>query len=167
MARLQVLTYPDPRLREPSLPVKVFDEALAGLAADLLETMYAEPAIGLSAPQVDVRSRLLVMDVSERKNRPEVFVNPEVLSSARQGWIEERCMSVPGRSGLVRRATEVRVRARTLEGESFERRLSGLAAVCLLHELDHLDGRLFVDRLSWLGRLRFRAALAMQARRAA
>ncbi|MCC5860674.1 MAG: peptide deformylase [Gammaproteobacteria bacterium] len=167
MARRDVLLFPDPRLRLISQPVEDFDADLAQLADDLLETMYAEPAIGLSAPQVDVRRRLLVMDVSEKKTRPEVFVNPEVLASASMGWIEERCMSVPGRSGLVRRATEIKVRAQTLQGESFERRLKGLAAVCLLHELDHLDGRLFVDRLSWLGRLRFRAALALQTRRAA
>ncbi len=167
MPRREVLTFPDPRLRLSSQPVEVFDAELAQLAEDLLDTMYAEPAIGLAAPQVNVQRRVLVMDVSETRTRPEVYVNPEVLTSARIGWIEERCMSVPGRSGLVRRATEVKIRAQTLAGDAFERRLTGLGAVCLLHELDHLEGRLFVDRLSWLGRLRFRAALALQTRRAA
>jgi peptide deformylase len=167
MALREVLKFPDPRLRTVAQPVDVFDEALAALVADLFETMYAAPAIGLSATQIDRHLRVLVMDCSSARSEPMVFVNPRVLSSDSAGWVEEQCASLPGRSGLVKRATGVRVAAQDVSGQPFERRLRGLPAVCLLHEMDHLDGRLFVDRLSWLGRLRFRASMAWQGGRAA
>lgn len=167
MALREILEFPDPRLRTVARPVNTFDETLAALVEDLLETMYAVPAIGLSATQVDVHLRVLVMDCSGNRSAPLAFVNPRIVRSERTGWVEEQCASLPGRSGLVRRATEVQVAACDVAGRAFERRLQGLAAVCLLHELDHLDGTLFVDRLSWLGRLRFRAAKAWQGRSAA
>jgi peptide deformylase len=166
MAVREVLTFPDPRLRTPARPVEVFDEGLAALVTDLFETMYAAPAIGLAATQVDVHMRVLVMDCSGDRSEPMVFVNPQVLSSDAVGWVEEQCASVPGRSGLVKRATRLRVEACDPAGARFEKRLQGLAAVCLLHEMDHLDGRLFVDRLSWLARMRLRAAMAFHGRSA-
>lgn len=157
--RLPVLAYPDPRLRKVAAPVTVFDAALSRLVDDLFETMYAAKAIGLSATQVDVHQRVVVLDVSADASAPQVFVNPEVLSRDTFGMVEESCMSVPGVLDSVLRATRLRVRAQGRDGVPFERRVQGINAVCLLHEIDHLDGRLFVDRLSWLRRLRWRRAL--------
>lgn len=154
--RRAVLEHPDPRLRTLARPVTEFDAALQALVADLFETMYAGRAIGLAATQVDVHQRVVVIDVSGSAGEPQVFVNPQVLSQGTFGMVEESCMSVPGVLDSVRRATQLRVRAFDADGQAFERRLGGLAAVCLLHEIDHLDGRLFVDRLSYLRRLRWR-----------
>ena len=159
MARLQILEYPDPRLRTRAEPVKVFDEALARFAADMLETMYAAPGVGLAATQVDFHKRLIVMDVSESKQEPMVFCNPEILTSEGVGVTEEGCLSVPGIFDEVKRAAVIRARAQDVTGKSFEVVLEGLAAVCLQHEMDHLDGKLFVDYLSELKRERIRKKL--------
>ncbi len=159
MARLQILEYPDPRLRTQAKPVEVFDAALAKLVADMFETMYMAPGVGLAATQVDVHKRLIVMDVSENKNEPRVFINPEVLMRDGTGVTEEGCLSVPGIFDEVKRAATVRARAQDEKGAVFEVDLDGLAAVCLQHEMDHLEGKLFVDYLSDLKRDRIRKKL--------
>jgi peptide deformylase len=159
MARLQILEYPDPRLRTRAEPVTVFDEALARFAADMLETMYLAPGVGLAATQVDFHKRLIVMDVSEEKNQPMVFCNPEILTTEGVGVTEEGCLSVPGIFDEVKRAAVIRARAQDVTGKTFEVQLDGLAAVCLQHEMDHLEGKLFVDYLSDLKRERIRKKL--------
>jgi peptide deformylase len=159
MARLQILEYPDPRLRTRAKPVEVFDAALAKLADDMLETMYAAPGVGLAATQVDVHKRLIVMDVSEGKTAPQVFCNPQILAQEGLGITEEGCLSVPGIFDEVKRAATVRARAQDVTGKTFEVELDGLAAVCLQHEMDHLEGKLFVDYLSDLKRERIRKKL--------
>ncbi len=158
MSSGSILQYPDPRLRERSAPVTTFGSALGSLVDDLLETLYSTEAIGLSAPQVGVLRQVIVMDLSGRTSEPQVYVNPEILMCRRRGLVEESCLSVPGVVGNVVRATQVRIRARDRTGEIFERNLEGMHAVCVQHEMDHLVGTLFVDRLSWLRRLRLRLA---------
>jgi peptide deformylase len=160
--RRPVLEYPDPRLRTVARPVEVFDAGLAQLVDDLLETMYASCAIGLAATQVDVHQRVLVLDVSGDASAPQVYVNPQVLSQDSIGMVEEGCLSVPGVLDSVRRATRLRVRAQERDGAPFERRVEGTAAVCLLHEMDHLEGRLFIDHLSYFTRLRLRWRLGRE-----
>jgi peptide deformylase len=159
MARLQILEYPDPRLRTKAKPVEVFDQALAKVVEDMFETMYAAPGVGLAATQVDFHKRLIVMDVSENKNEPRVFCNPEILTAEGVGVTEEGCLSVPGIFDEVKRAAVVRARAQDVTGKVFELELDGLAAVCLQHEMDHLEGKLFVDYLSDLKRERIRKKL--------
>jgi peptide deformylase len=159
MARLPILEFPDPRLRTRAQPVKSFDAGLAKLVADMLETMYAAPGIGLAATQVDVHLRVIVIDVSENHDHPEVFINPEILERTGEELTEEGCLSVPTIFEEVKRAASVRVRAQAADGSSFERALDGLLAVCLQHEMDHLEGRLFVDYLSSLKRDRIRRKL--------
>ena len=159
MSRLQILEYPDPRLRTKAKPVEVFDAALARLAEDMLETMYEAPGVGLAATQVDVHKRLIVMDVSEKKTNPQVFCNPEILTREGTGTTEEGCLSVPGIFDEVKRAANIRARAQDVKGKFFEIDLDGLAAVCLQHEMDNLDGKLFVDYLSDLKRERIRKKL--------
>ena len=165
MARLDILEYPDPRLRRVSLPVERFDDELLQLVADMTDTMHATEAIGFSAPQANDLRRVLVMDLSDDASAPQAYVNPEILAKRTLGLVEESCVSLPGVVGNVIRATELLVRAQDPSGETFERELSGMEAVCLQHEIDHLDGKLFVDRLSWFRRLRIRAALARAQRR--
>jgi peptide deformylase len=159
MAVLSILEYPDPRLRERALPVTRFDEALGRFVDDMLQTMYAAPGIGLAATQVNVRQQVLVIDISEERNQPLVFINPEILSREGVATTEEGCLSVPGVFDQVERAAKVRVRARDRHGELFEQDLEGSLAVCLQHEMDHLDGKLFVDYLSDLKRERIRKKL--------
>jgi peptide deformylase len=159
MALLPILEYPDPRLRERALSVGTFDEALGRLIDDMLETMYAAPGIGLSATQVNVRRRLLVIDISEKHDEPLVFVNPEILTREGAEKTEEGCLSVPGIFDQVERAAKVRVRAQDRSGATFEREFEGMLAVCLQHEIDHLDGKLFVDYLSDIKRERIRKKL--------
>jgi peptide deformylase len=159
MARLQILEYPDPRLRTRAKPVEVFDSVLARFAEDMLETMYAAPGIGLAATQVDFHKRLIVMDVSEGRTEPLVFCNPEIVASEGTEIGEEGCLSVPGIFDEVKRAAKIRARARDVTGKEFEVELEGLAAVCLQHEMDHLQGKLFVDYLSDLKRERIRKKL--------
>jgi peptide deformylase len=159
MARLQILEYPDPRLRTRATPVEVFDAALARQVEDMFETMYAAPGIGLAATQVDYHKRLIVMDVSESKDKRQVFINPEILAAEGQGVGEEGCLSVPGIYDEVKRAARVRARFHDVHGKAHEIELDGLAAVCLQHEMDHLEGKLFVDYLSDLKRERIRKKL--------
>ena len=152
MTQLAILEYPDSRLRTTATAVVKFDDALRQLAADLLETMYAARGGGLAATQVDVHKRLLVVDVSETRDQPLVLVNPEIVSASGRAPAEEGCLSLPGIYDKVERATAIRVRALNVTGEQFEMDAEGLAAVCIQHEMDHLDGRLFVDHLSELKR---------------
>ena len=159
MTRLTILEYPDPRLRTRAAPIATVDAALRRLIDDMLETMYAAKGIGLAATQVNVHRRLLVADVSAEKNDPQVFVNPETLSREETVKTEEGCLSVPGFYEEVQRSMRVRVRALDREGKPFERELEGLLGVCVQHEMDHLDGKLFVDYLSELKRWRIRRKL--------
>lgn len=159
MSRLPILEYPDPRLRTRAEPVKTFNAALRQLAADMLETMYAAPGVGLAATQVNIHQRMLVADVSDTHDQPQVLVNPEILSREGLAVREEGCLSVPGVFDEVERAARIRVRAQDVEGQSFELEADGLLAVCIQHEIDHLDGKLFVDYLSELKRQRIRKKL--------
>ena len=156
MTRLTILEYPDPRLRTRAVPVDAVDGRLRDLIDDMLETMYAAKGIGLAATQVDVHRRLLVADVSEAHNEPRVFINPEILSRDGTETSQEGCLSVPGYYDDIERAARVRVRALDRDGKAFESDLEGLLAVCLQHEIDHLDGKLFVDYLSEMKRQRVR-----------
>lgn len=156
MARLDILEYPDPRLRIRSEPVTEFSDELGTLIDDLLETMYASKAIGLSAPQANDHREVLVMDLSGDASAPRVFINPEILSNTLPCLVEEGCVSLPGLTANVVRSSEVRVRAQDRTGETFECDLSQMEAVCLQHEMDHLVGKLFIDRLSWFQRLKIR-----------
>jgi peptide deformylase len=159
MTKLAILEYPDPRLRKTAAPVGIVDDAVRQLAADLLETMYAAKGVGLAATQIDVHRRVLVLDVSEERNQPMVFINPELLSAEGRGPGEEGCLSVPDIYDKVQRATHIRVRALGRDGNPFEIDADGLLAVCLQHEMDHLDGKLFVDYLSELKRQLIRRRL--------
>jgi peptide deformylase len=156
VALLEILHYPDPRLRKKALAVTHFDEALRKLVADMLETMYRAPGIGLAAPQINVAQRVVVIDISRENNTPRVFINPEIIESRGKDTMEEGCLSVPDTYDTVERAAWIRVKAMNANGESFELECEGLLAVCVQHELDHLDGKLFVDRLSMLKRSRIR-----------
>lgn len=156
MAVRAIVEYPDPRLREVAAAVKEFDADLAALIVDLFDTLYATQSIGLSAPQIGDRRAALVMDLSADQSAPRVFVNPELLQSGRLGFVQERCLSVPGVVGSVMRKTQVRTRAQDGSGATFECELEGMEAVCLLHEMDHLQGKLFPDRFSWFRRFRMR-----------
>jgi peptide deformylase len=159
MTKLTILEYPDPRLRKTAKPVPVVDDAVRQLVADLLETMYAAKGIGLAATQVDVHRRVLVIDISETRDQPLVLINPEILAAQGRGPGEEGCLSVPDIYDKVQRATHIRVRALGLDGVSFEMEADGLLAVCIQHEMDHLEGKLFVDYLSELKRQLIRRRL--------
>jgi peptide deformylase len=164
MTRLAILEYPHPHLRQSAEPVTNFDRDLARLADDLLETLYASGGIGLCAPQVGDSRQVLVMDLSGRASEPQVYVNPCILAGAELGLVEESCLSVPGVIGNVVRNTKVRVRAQDLSGGLLERDLEGMHAVCLQHESDHLAGKLFIDHLSILRRIRIRLLANSRAR---
>lgn len=164
MALLEILEFPDPRLRTRAEPVTRFDEPLSRLIDDMFETMYAAPGIGLAASQVDVHRQLIIMDCSGDRSEPRVFINPEILAREEVGIMEEGCLSVPGIFDEVERAQKVRVRAFDRNGKPFECELEGLRAVCLQHEMDHLDGKLFVDYLSTLKRDRIRRKLEKERR---
>ena len=159
MARLPIIEFPDPRLRTVARPVAEVDTRIRTLIDDMFETMYAAPGIGLAATQVDVHERLLVLDVSEEKSHPLVFINPEILESEGSQVYQEGCLSVPGIYADVKRAEKIRVRALDRDGQSFEIDADGLLAVCIQHEMDHLEGKLFVDYLSELKRQRIRKRL--------
>ena len=156
MTRLTILEYPDPRLRTKATPVAAVDAALRDLIDAMLETMYEAKGIGLAATQVDVHQRLLVTDVSDTRDDPRVFINPEILEMNGVTTSQEGCLSVPGYYDEVERAERIRVRALDRDGRPFEQELTGLLAICVQHEIDHLDGRLFVDYLSELKRQRVR-----------
>jgi peptide deformylase len=167
MARLNILRYPDARLHRVAVPVTVFDESLKKLVADMAETMYAAPGIGLAAIQVDVPKRVIVVDVSERRDSLVVLVNPEIVEANGVSDIEEGCLSVPGIYELVERAERVKVRAHDQNGNPFTLEAQGLLAVCIQHEMDHLHGKVFVEYLSSLKQQRIRAKLAKQLRKTA
>jgi peptide deformylase len=162
MAVRTILEFPDPRLRTRAQPVARFDAALARLIDDLLETMYAAPGIGLAATQVDVHERVVVIDISDERNQPLVLVNPEILTREGEASSEEGCLSVPGIFDDVKRAAKIRARWQTRNGEVSEGDFDGTLAVCIQHEMDHLDGKLFVDYLSDLKRERIRKKLAKE-----
>jgi peptide deformylase len=165
MSRLKILEYPDPRLRTRALAVPAVDETVRQLAADLLETMYEAPGIGLAATQVDVHLQVIVLDVSDAKDDPLVLINPELLSGEGRASGEEGCLSVPGYTDDIPRHERVRVRALGLDGRPFELEAEGLMAVCIQHEMDHLQGKLFIDYLSELKRERLRKRATKAARR--
>jgi peptide deformylase len=164
MALLPILHYPDPRLHTRAAPVKVVDERIRQLIADMAETMYAAPGIGLAATQVDQHIRLIVIDVSEDKSQLQVFINPELLEKSGECEGEEGCLSVPGIYDTVKRAEHVRVRALGLDGQPFELAADELLAVCIQHEMDHLEGKVFVEYLSRLKQTRIKTKLIKQAR---
>jgi peptide deformylase len=159
MTRLTILEDPDPRLRTIAQPVQTVDDELRTLVDDMLETMYASKGIGLAATQVNVHRRLLVADVSEGQDQPMVFVNPEIVSREEVDVHQEGCLSVPGIYEDVERAQRIRVKALGRDGQPFEMDVDGLLAICVQHEIDHLDGKLFVDYLSELKRQRIRKKL--------
>ncbi len=159
MALRTILEFPDPRLRTRAQPVTRFDTRLHRLVDDMLETMYAAPGIGLAATQVDAHLRLIVIDVSETHNEPLVLINPEIIERDGEASTEEGCLSVPGVFDAVKRAARIRVRAQDRNGQVFERDCAELLAVCVQHEMDHLEGKLFVDYLSSLKRDRIRKKL--------
>jgi len=166
MAKLEILTFPDPRLRQVAQPVARVDEAVRQLVDDLFETMYAAPGIGLAANQVNVQQRVVVIDLSDDQSEPMVFINPEitVLDPDQTQEYDEGCLSVPGFYEAVERPLSIRVQALDRDGTPFELEPEGLLAVCIQHEVDHLDGKLFVDHLSNLKRQRIRQQLEKQAR---
>jgi peptide deformylase len=165
MARLPILRYPDPRLHTVARPVAVVDERIRRLAADMLETMYAESGVGLAATQVDVHERLLVMDTSESRDKPLVLINPEVVwASDEMALNEEGCLSVPQIYDKVERHARVKVHALDRDGQPFELDAEGLSAVCVQHEMDHLRGKVFVEYLSLLKRDRIRTKMLKRAR---
>jgi peptide deformylase len=167
MAKLTILEFPDPRLRTKAAPVTDFDAALKQLAADMLETMYEAPGIGLAATQVNVHRQILVLDVSEEKDQPMVIVNPKIVSREGSQTYQEGCLSVPGIFADVDRADRIRVEAQDAEGNPLAIEADGLLAVCIQHEMDHLVGKLFVDYLSPLKRELVRKKLEKQRRHAA
>ena len=164
MAIREILHFPDPRLRNRARPVEAVDSSVRELAEDMLETMYAAPGIGLAATQINVPLRVVVIDLSEDKSRPLVLINPEIAGVRGEEQSEEGCLSVPGIYDSVTRAEWVRVRGLDRNGESFEIEADGLLAVCIQHEIDHLDGKLFVDYLSALKRQRIRKKLEREQR---
>ena len=164
MAKLKILEFPDPRLRIKAKPVETVDDALRSLIDDMFETMYDAPGIGLAATQVDVHRRLLVADVSSEKNNPWVLINPVIVAKDGVEVTEEGCLSVPGYYEEVERAEHIRVRYLDRDGTEREEEFEGLLAVCVQHEIDHLDGKLFVDYLSEAKRQRIRKKLEKERR---
>lgn len=164
MALLPILRFPDPRLRKVAAPITDIDDSIRRLAADMAETMYEAPGIGLAATQVDVHRRLIVIDVSEAKNELLVLINPEIVADQGEQVGEEGCLSVPGIFDKVERAERVTVRYRDLEGREQVLEADGLLAVCIQHEMDHLQGMVFVDHLSPLKQTRIKSKLVKQAR---
>ena len=159
MTKLAILEYPDPRLRTRAEPVADVDDAVRQLVDDMLETMYAAKGIGLAASQVDVHRRVLVLDVSETRDQPMVLINPEILKAEGSAPGEEGCLSLPGIYDRLERAERIRVRARGRDGQPLEIDAEGMLAVCIQHEMDHLEGKLFVDYLSELKRQLIRRRL--------
>ena len=159
MTILKILEFPDPRLRTTATPVDVVDDALRQVISDMFETMYEAPGIGLAATQIDLHRRLLIADVTSDKSDPHVLINPEILQMDGQQVSEEGCLSVPGYYEDVERAEHIRVRYLDRDGKVTEKDMEGMLAVCVQHEIDHLDGKLFVDYLSEAKRQRIRKRL--------
>ncbi|MES2770566.1 MAG: peptide deformylase [Pseudomonadota bacterium] len=164
MSLLPILRFPDPRLRKVAVPIERIDASVRQLAFDMAETMYEAPGIGLAATQVNVHKRLIVIDVSEDKNQLLVLINPELIEFEGMQTGEEGCLSVPGVFDKVERAEQVRVRYLDLQGQEQIVSADGLLAVCLQHEIDHLQGKVFVEHLSRLKQERIKAKLSKQAR---
>ncbi len=164
MAILDILHHPDPRLREVAQPITEFDDELQTFIDDMFETMYAAPGVGLAATQVGDTRRVAVMDCSEDKNQPMVIINPEILQADEPQIMEEGCLSVPGISDKVTRNNHVKLRALDRDGNSYELQAEGLLAQCIQHEIDHLDGKLYIDKLSTLKRDRIRKKLQKEQR---
>ena len=162
MSKLTVLHFPDPRLRKKARPVAGVDAGIRQLSQDMLETMYAENGIGLAATQVNIQQRVVVMDLSAERNDPVTLVNPEILEKSGTEEMEEGCLSVPGYSDLVQRAEKITYRYLNLDGEAIEEEADGLRAVCIQHEIDHLDGKLFIDYLSPMKKRRIRKKIEKQ-----
>jgi peptide deformylase len=167
MAVLGILRYPDPRLEKVARPVERVDDSIRQLVRDMAETMYAAPGIGLAATQVDVHKRVIVLDVSDTRDQLLVLINPEILAREGEQECEEGCLSVPGVYDVVKRAEKVKVRALNDAGEPFELVAEGLLAVCIQHEMDHLEGKVFVEYLSRLKQSRIRAKMQKQERQSA
>ena len=166
MALLPILHYPDPRLHTVAKPVAAVDDRIRKLIKDMAETMYAAPGIGLAATQVDVHERVLIIDISEARDTLLAFVNPEILAASGEAENEEGCLSVPGVFEKVTRAERVTVRAQNAQGETFTLEAEGLLAVCIQHEIDHLEGKVFVEYLSRLKQSRIASKLKKQQRAA-
>ncbi|NGN99941.1 peptide deformylase [Grimontia sp. S25] len=159
MSVLQVLTFPDDRLRTVAKPVESVTPEIQTIVDDMLETMYDEEGIGLAATQVDIHQRIVVIDISETRDEPMVLINPEIIDKRGEDGIEEGCLSVPGARALVSRASEVTVRALDRDGNEYQFEADDLLAICVQHELDHLEGKLFVDYLSPLKQQRIKQKL--------
>lgn len=166
MALLTILRYPDPRLHKVATKVTQVDDNIRKLIKDMAETMYAAPGVGLAATQVDVHKRLIVVDISETRDQLKVLINPQILASGGEADCEEGCLSVPGVYEKVRRAEYVKVSALDHNGQSFTLDATGLLAVCIQHEMDHLEGKVFVERLSRLKQQRIMTKLRKQERAA-
>lgn len=167
MALLDILIYPDPRLHEASLPVEQVDDDIRTLIDDMAETMYAAPGIGLAAPQVNQLKRIILVDISESKDSLAAFINPQIIDREGSEESEEGCLSVPDVYAPVSRAERIRVRALDRNGDPFELEADGLLAICIQHEIDHLDGKVFVDYLSRLKQDRIRKKMSKFTRRSA
>jgi len=167
MAILPILEFPDERLRKKAIPVETVDDSIRRLVDDLLETMYAAPGVGLAASQVNVQKRVIVIDITEEKNSPLCLINPELLAKTGSEEMDEGCLSVPGVFEKISRAQKIRVRALNRDGEYFELETDGLLSVCVQHEIDHLEGKLFVDYLSPLKRQLVRKRLKKEQRQKA
>jgi peptide deformylase len=167
MSRLSILKYPDPRLYRKAEPVAVVDEGIRKLVDDLAETMYAAPGVGLAATQVDVHKRVIVIDTSDTRDQLLVLINPEIVAREGTQLREEGCLSLPGIYEPVERSLSIRVRALGRDGQPFEIEAEDLLAVCIQHEMDHLEGKVFVDYLSRLKRERIRARLQKQLKQSA
>ena len=166
MALLPILHYPDPRLHTVAAPVKAVDDRIRKLINDMAETMYAAPGIGLAATQVEVHERVIIIDISETRDQLQAFINPVIIEKSGEIETEEGCLSVPGIFDKVWRAERVTVQALNRDGEPFTLEAEGLLAVCIQHEIDHLDGKVFVDYLSRLKQQRIASKLRKQQRAA-
>jgi peptide deformylase len=166
MALLKILHYPDPRLHTVAKPVATVDDDIRQLAADMAETMYSAPGIGLAATQVDRHIRMILVDISETKDQLKILINPEILAKDGETVYEEGCLSVPGIYDKVTRAEHIKVRALDLHGNPFELEADGLLAICIQHEIDHLNGKVFVEYLSRLKQSRIKSKLLKQAKEA-
>jgi peptide deformylase len=167
MAILNILRYPDPRLKKRAAPVLEVNDQIRRLVRDMAQTMYAAPGVGLAATQVDIHKRVIVIDVSETKDKLLVLINPEILAREGVSSCEEGCLSLPGIYDRIERAERIKLRSLGLDGKSYEFEADGLLAVCIQHEMDHLEGKVFVEYLSRLKQSRIRARLRKQERETA
>jgi len=165
MAILPILQYPDERLHTVAAPVVRVDDAIRSLVKNMAETMYAAPGVGLAATQVDVHQRIIVVDITETRDQLKTLINPEIIVRSGTADCEEGCLSVPGIFEKVKRAERITVRALDVDGKRFELKAEGMLAVCIQHEMDHLEGKIFVEYLSQLKQSRIRAKLIKQRRR--